>query len=75
MPIPIIESKKVEWPKAYREATEKYSGQVKLSADGRDMYNYVAGCPFPKIDLNDPLAGFKLMWNHEQRPYIRPYRV
>lgn len=70
MPIPVIATKKVEWPKAYREATEKYSGQVKLSADGRDIYNYVAGCPFPKVDLNDPLAGFKLMWNHEQRPYI-----
>jgi hypothetical protein len=70
MPIPVIETKKVEWPKAYKEATEKYAGQVKLAADGKDMFNYVAGCPFPNVDINDPLAGFKLMWNHEQRPYI-----
>jgi hypothetical protein len=70
MPIPVIETKKVHWPKAYKEATEKYAGQVKLSADGKDMFNYVAGCPFPNVDINDPLAGFKLMWNHEQRPYI-----
>jgi len=25
---------------------------------------------FPAIDLNDPLAGFKIMWNYEQNPYI-----
>ena len=50
MPMKIIDYKKIEWPKAYKEATEKYSGQVKLSPDGRDMFNYVAGAPFPKID-------------------------
>ena len=60
--------KKYEWPKAYKEATEKYSGQVKLSEDGRQMFNYVAGCPFPKIDSNDPFAGSKVMWNHEYFP-------
>lgn len=60
--------RKVELPRLYREATEKYSGQVKLSADGREIYNYVAGLPFPNIDPNDPLAGAKIMWNHEQKP-------
>src|SRR6185503_18845261 len=33
-PITITETKRIEWPKAYKEATEKYSGQVKLSSDG-----------------------------------------
>jgi len=47
MPITIGEYKKIEMPKAYLEATEKFSGQVKLSADGRQMENYVAGLPFP----------------------------
>ncbi len=65
MPMPIIETKKVLWPQAYREATEKYAAQVKLAADGRDIANYVAGCPFPAIDINDPLAGYRVMWNHE----------
>ncbi len=55
----IIETKKVAWPKAYTEATEKYSGQVQISEDGRAISNYTAGCPFPNIDINDPLAGFK----------------
>jgi hypothetical protein len=66
MPMSIIATKKVEWPKAYREATEKYSAQVRIAEDGRDISNYIAGCPFPNIDPNDPLAGFKVMWNHEQ---------
>src|SRR5262245_58381675 len=55
--------RKYGWPKAYKEATEKYAGQVKLSADGRQLFHYVAGCPFPHIDVNDPLAGAKVMWN------------
>ncbi|HKA54648.1 MAG TPA: DUF1329 domain-containing protein, partial [Candidatus Binatia bacterium] len=70
MPMPVIATRKVEWPRAYREATEKYAGQVRIAEDGRDMSNYVAGCPFPAIDVNDPLAGYKVMWNHEQSPVV-----
>jgi len=69
MPMSIIEPTKIEWPKAYKEATEKYANQVKLSADGKELHDYVAGCPFPQIDIHDPLAGSKIMWNFEQKPY------
>jgi len=68
MPIKVGPYKKVELPKLFKEATEKYSGQVKLSADGHEIYNYVSGLPFPNVDPNDPMAGFKLMWNQEQKP-------
>lgn len=64
----IIEYKKIEWPSKYKEATEKYSSQVKLSADGKQLFNWVAGLPFPDIDVNDPLAGYKVMWNQETKP-------
>jgi hypothetical protein len=64
-PITINETKKVEWPKAYKEATEKYSGQVKLSADGLTVQNYVAGQPFPNLDMKDPQLAIKIMWNYE----------
>ena len=57
MSMKVIEYRKYEWPRAYAEATEKFAGQVQLSEDGRQMFNYVAGCPFPSIDVNDPLAG------------------
>ena len=70
MIVPVIEYRKYDWPPKYKEATEKYASQVKLSPDGRDMLNYVAGAPFPTIDDNDPAAGAKWMWNHEQKtPY------
>ncbi len=54
LPMTIVEYKPIEWPEAYKEATEKYSAQVKLAADGLTLENYVAGLPFPKIDPNDP---------------------
>ena len=68
MPMKVIPYKKIEWPRLYREATEKYAGQVKISPDGREIYNYVAGAPFPNIDPSDPLVGIKIMWNQEQKP-------
>ena len=64
-PITVVESKRVEWPKAYKEATEKYAPQVKLSADGLTVSNYVAGQPFPNLDPKDPQFALKIMWNYE----------
>ena len=64
-PITVGESKRVEWPKAYKEATEKYAPQVKLSADGLTVSNYVAGQPFPNLDPKDPQFPLKIMWNYE----------
>jgi len=62
-PLTIVEPKRIEWPKAYKEATEKYSGQVKLSPDGLRVQNYVAGLPFPNVDPMDSLVAMKIMWN------------
>ena len=64
-PITIGETKRVEWPRAYKEATEKYSSQVKLSPDGRSMTNYVAGQPFPNVDPKDPQFVLKIMYNYD----------
>lgn len=60
----------VQLPKRYAEATEKYSNQVKLSANGLKIENYTAGMPFPDIDPNDPQAALKIMWNYEYRPFF-----
>jgi hypothetical protein len=30
--------------------------------------NYKAGLPFPMVDVNDPQAATKIMWNFEFRP-------
>ena len=64
-PMTIGETKRVEWPRAYKEATEKYSAQVKLTADGRSMENYVAGQPFAKLDPKDPQFVTKIMFNYD----------
>ncbi len=64
-PITVTEPKRVEWPKAYKDATERYAPQVKLSADGLTVQNYVAGQPFPNLDPKDPQLALKIMWNYE----------
>ena len=69
MTMKIVPYKKVVWDKGYREATEKYSGQVKLAPDGRSLIGHVAGMPFPNIDPNDPQIALKIMWNFYHRPY------
>lgn len=60
----------IELPRAYREATEKYSGQVRLGSDGLRLTNYIAGQPFPHVDPNDPQIAVKIMWNYDYGPYI-----
>jgi hypothetical protein len=60
----ITAPKHIAMLKAYRDATEKYSGQVKLSSNGR-LLNWTAGQPFPVIDPNDPQVALKIMWNYE----------
>src|SRR5215831_8453810 len=68
MSMKIIPTERIEWPPPYKGATEKYSGQVRLSPDGRTLLNYVAGQPFPFVDLNDPNGANKIMWNNAFRP-------
>jgi len=70
MVMKIVPYKKVEWNKAFREATEKYGGQTKLAPDGRSLVGHVAGLPFPNIDPNDPQIALKIMWNFEYKPFV-----
>jgi hypothetical protein len=58
-----IKAPKIYQPlKEYVEATEKFSAKVGLGPNG-ELLNYVAGQPFPKLDVNDPQIGQKLAWN------------
>jgi hypothetical protein len=70
MTMKIIPAGRIEWPPPYREATEKYSSQVRLSADHRSIVGYVAGQPFPLLDPNDPQVAQKLSWNMAFRPIL-----
>jgi uncharacterized protein DUF1329 len=68
MRISVVPGERVDWPPPYKEATEKYSSQVRLSPDHRSMLGYVAGQPFPLLDPNDADVGVKLVWNNVYRP-------
>jgi hypothetical protein len=68
MEMKIVPSDRVDWPPPYKDATEKYSEQVRLSPDGRTVENYVAGQPFPFLDPNDPKVATKIIWNNVFRP-------
>ena len=68
MRMDIVAPERVDWPPPYREATEKYSQQVRLTNDHRSMVGYVAGQPFPLIDPNDPYVATKIIWNNVFRP-------
>jgi Protein of unknown function (DUF1329) len=68
MRMDIVPTGRVDWPPPYKEATEKYSAQVRLSDDHRTLVGYVAGQPFPLIDVNDPYVATKLIWNNVFRP-------
>ena len=61
LPMRIVAPRKLAWPPAYREATEKYSAQVKLSEDGLTLEGYVAGAPFPAHRSERP-AGRDSSW-------------
>jgi hypothetical protein len=68
MSMKIVPSSRLDWPPPYKDATEKYSSQVRLSRDQRTVVGYVAGQPFPLIDPNDPAVANKIMWNNVFRP-------
>jgi hypothetical protein len=68
MSLKIVPTERVDWPPPYRDATEKYASQVRLSPDGRSVSNYVAGQPFPFLDTNDPSVATKIVWNNVFRP-------
>ena len=67
MVMKIVPTGHLDWPPPYKTATEKYSPQVSLTADG-DLKGYVAGLPFPLVDVTDPDAATKIMWNFAFRP-------
>ncbi|HUA35856.1 MAG TPA: DUF1329 domain-containing protein [Candidatus Binataceae bacterium] len=68
MTMKIVPTERVDWPPPYKDATEKYSSQVRLSQDHRSVVGYVAGQPFPLIDANDPEVAEKIVWNNVFRP-------
>jgi Protein of unknown function (DUF1329) len=70
MRMEIVPTERVDWPPPYKEATEKYSFQVRLTDDHHSIVGYVAGQPFPLIDANDPYVATKIVWDSVFRPIL-----
>jgi hypothetical protein len=68
MTMKIVPTRAIDWPPPYKDATEKYSSQVRLTPDRQSLEGYVAGLPFPFIDTNDPDVAVKIAWNMTFRP-------
>ena len=68
MTMKIVPTERIDWPPPYKEATEKYASQVRLTTDHRSLVGYVSGQPFPLLDPNDPQIATKIMWNYFFRP-------
>jgi hypothetical protein len=51
-------------PADLKETTDKYRGQTQLDGANNRISNYTAGMPFPDIDVNDPDAAKKIVWNN-----------
>jgi hypothetical protein len=65
----VLASRRVEWSEGFRQATEKYSGQVSLDAED-NLQHYIAGMPFPLIDVADPKAAVKIAYNWHKGPFM-----
>src|SRR5580704_459189 len=70
MTIQVTPTERIDWPPPYKDATEKYSAQVRLTSDHRSLIGYVAGQPFPLLDSNDPTVATKIIWNNVFRPIL-----
>ena len=46
------------------ENTRKYASGVKFDPNTNEVTGYKAGLPFPNIDMRDPKAGYKAIYNY-----------
>lgn len=46
------------------DATKKYAAEVKFDAATNEVTGYKGGLPFPNVDMKDPKAGYKLLYNN-----------
>jgi hypothetical protein len=51
----------------YVAATVGYGDHVHLTGEGQALAGYVAGRPFPSLEVADPQAGLKAAWNVRYR--------
>ena len=61
--IALRHSEVIPVPQQDIDNTNKYSGDVKIDPVTHEVSGYKAGTPFPDLSPDDPLGGFKALWN------------
>ena len=67
--IVVVPTRRLDWSAGFTQATEKYSPQVGLDKDDY-ITNYMAGAPFPTVDVSDPKAAVKIAYNWHMGPFM-----
>ncbi|MDY0248616.1 MAG: DUF1329 domain-containing protein [Pseudomonas sp.] len=63
MKIPLAASKEVPLDPRWVKASQENAGRTSINKDECRIDGWSAGAPFPNIDMNDPQAAEKVMWN------------
>lgn len=61
--MPLVKASPIVVDASFKEATDKYSGSVKIDPQTKGVTGFITGVPFPKIEQDDPYAGYKLVYN------------
>lgn len=63
MKIPLAASKEVPLDPRWVKASNENAGRATINKEACRIDSWGAGAPFPNIDVNDPQAAEKVMWN------------
>ncbi|ATE62056.1 outer membrane lipoprotein-sorting protein [Thauera sinica] len=61
--LPLAKSKEVPLDPSWVKASQANAGKTKINAQTCQIDGWVAGQPFPDIDMKDPQAAEKIVWN------------
>ncbi|MCX7171839.1 MAG: DUF1329 domain-containing protein [Proteobacteria bacterium] len=61
--LPVYHSKEIVLDPKWLKASQANVGRAKINPNTRQVEGWEAGQPFPNIDMNDPQAAEKVVWN------------
>ena len=61
--LPLANSKEVKLDPTWVKASQANAGKTKINSETCQIDGWTAGAPFPNIDMNDPQAAEKIVWN------------
>jgi hypothetical protein len=62
--MPLRRHEAIELDPRYIAVTNQNAGKAMFDPTSKTVSGHVAGIPFPSVDMSDPNAAYKLIWNH-----------